>query len=545
MKYFRWLWHNTRGVRANMLLRIIIGIGQVSLALLMVWICRYFIDVAIKSTSSEVLVRTIIALVLVVAGNIALRQIYFYMTIRATAFQATAVRLRIFGHLLRRRIYDEAPLHSGDVTSRLETDVSAISEAVAGTLPQLVVTTVKLIGAFLLLYSMDRQLAWMLLLSTPLLVVLGKLFARRLRDMTHDVRQQGSRIQMLVQEGMEHNAMLRAMESGSWITGHLDGMQRGLLSKIERRTRFTLVARTIMAVCFGFGYLLAFIWGGLQLRDGVITFGIMTAFLQLVAQVQQPILDMLNMIPQLIHASASIDRLEELENKDAEQTEQQSHILKGTLGVRVNNVSFRYPQGDRQVLSAFSHDFRPGSRTALMGQTGAGKTTLFRMMLALIRPQEGTIDIYNDQETTTIAADTRRNFVFVPQGNTLMSGTIRYNLQLARPQATDEEMRHVLHVAAADFVLDLPQGLDTECGERGVGFSEGQAQRIAIARGLLRPGSILLLDEISASLDEQTERELFTRLFADYADKTVIMITHRSTVAQLCDDIVRLSDTAN
>ena len=545
MKYFRWLWHNTRGVRANMLLRIIIGIGQVSLALLMVWICRYFIDVAIKSTSSEVLVRTIIALVLVVAGNIALRQIYFYMTIRATAFQATAVRLRIFGHLLRRRIYDEAPLHSGDVTSRLETDVSAISEAVAGTLPQLVVTTVKLIGAFLLLYSMDRQLAWMLLLSTPLLVVLGKLFARRLRDMTHDVRQQGSRIQMLVQEGMEHNAMLRAMESGSWITGRLDGMQRGLLSKIERRTRFTLVARTIMAVCFGFGYLLAFIWGGLQLRDGVITFGIMTAFLQLVAQVQQPILDMLNMIPQLIHASASIDRLEELENKDAEQTEQQSHILKGTLGVRVNNVSFRYPQGDRQVLSAFSHDFRPGSRTALMGQTGAGKTTLFRMMLALIRPQEGTIDIYNDQETTTIAADTRRNFVFVPQGNTLMSGTIRYNLQLARPQATDEEMRHVLHVAAADFVLDLPQGLDTECGERGVGFSEGQAQRIAIARGLLRPGSILLLDEISASLDEQTERELFTRLFADYADKTVIMITHRSTVAQLCDDIVRLSDTAN
>ncbi len=544
MFYLRWLWHNTRGVRANMLLRIIIGIGQVSLALLMVWICRYFIDVAIKSTASDILVNTIIALVLVVAGNIALRQIYFYMTIRATAFQATAVRLRIFGHLLRRRIYDEAPLHSGDVTSRLETDVSAISEAVAGTLPQLVVTTVKLIGAFLLLYSMDRQLAWMLLLSTPLLVVLGKLFARRLRDMTHDVRQQGSRIQMLVQEGMEHNAMLRAMESGSWITGRLDGMQRGLLSKIERRTRFTLVARTIMAVCFGFGYLLAFIWGGLQLRDGVITFGIMTAFLQLVAQVQQPILDMLNMIPQLIHASASIDRLEELENKDAEQTEQQSHIMAGTLGVHVNDVSFRYPQGDRQVLSQFSHDFRPGSRTALMGQTGAGKTTLFRMMLALIRPQEGTLDIYNDQETTAIAADTRRNFVFVPQGNTLMSGTIRYNLQLARPQATDEEMRHVLHVAAADFVLDLPQGLDTECGERGVGFSEGQAQRIAIARGLLRPGSILLLDEISASLDEQTERELFTRLFADYADKTVIMITHRSTVAQLCDDIVRLTDSA-
>ena len=273
MNYIKWLWHNTRGIRGNMLLRILVGIGQVSLALLMVWLCRYFIDVAIKS-DSQVIVRTVVSLVLVVAGNIALRQLYFYTTIRATAYQATQVRLRIFGHLLRRRIYDdEKPLHSGDVTSRLETDVSAISDAVAGTLPQLVVTTVKLVGAFLLLYSMDRQLAWMLLLSTPLLVVMGKLFARRLRSMTHDVREQDSRIQMLVQEGMEHNAMLRAMESGSWLTGQLGTMQQGLLSKIERRTRFTLVARSVMAVCFGFGYLLAFIWGGLQLRDGIITFG--------------------------------------------------------------------------------------------------------------------------------------------------------------------------------------------------------------------------------------------------------------------------------
>lgn len=539
MKYLKWLWHNTQGIRGNMLLRILVGIGQVSLALLMVWLCRYFIDVAIKS-DSQVIVRNIIALVLTVAGNIALRQLYYYTTIRATAYQATQVRLRIFGHLLRRRIYDDEPLHSGDVTSRLETDVSAISDAVAGTLPQLVVTTVKLVGAFLLLYSMDTQLAWMLLLSTPLLIVMGKLFARRLRNMTHDVRQQDSRIQMLVQEGMEHNAMLRAMESGGWLTGQLDGMQQGLLSKIERRTRFTLLARSVMAVCFGFGYLLAFVWGGLQLRDGIITFGVMTAFLQLVAQIQQPILDMLNMIPQLIHASASIDRLEELEQKAAEGEQLSAHVLAGTPGIHVEGVTFRYPQGRRYILQHFTHDFRPGSRTALMGETGAGKTTLFRMMLALLHPQEGSIHIYNDVERVDLAVETRRNFVFVPQGNTLMSGSIRYNLQLANPQATEEEMRRVLHVAAADFVLDLPAGLDTPCGERGVGFSEGQAQRIAIARGLLRPGNVLLLDEISSSLDEQTERELFTRLFQTYADKTVIMITHRSTVAQLCDETVSL-----
>ncbi len=540
MKYLRWLWNNTRGIRSNLLLRILVGIGQVSLALLMVWLCRYFIDVAIKS-DSRLIIQTVVALVVIVAGNIALRQLYFYTTIRATAYQATQVRLRIFGHLLRRRIYDDEPLHSGDVTSRLETDVSTISGAVAETLPQLIVTSVKLIGAFLLLYSMDQQLAWMLLLSTPLLIVMGKLFARRLRNMTHEVRQQDSRIQMLVQEGMEHNAMLRAMESGGWLTGQLDGMQQGLLSKIERRTRFTLVARTVMAVCFGFGYLLAFVWGGLQLRDGVITFGVMTAFLQLVAQIQHPILDMLNMIPQLIHASASIDRLEELEQKDAEGEQHVTKLLSGKLGIRAKGITFKYPKGTRYILHDFTHDFLPGSRTALMGETGAGKTTLFRMMLSLIRPQEGHVELYNQQECVAIAVDTRRNFVFVPQGNTLMSGTIRYNLQLANPEATEEQMRHVLHVATADFVFELPAGLDTSCGERGGGFSEGQAQRIAIARGLLRPGNVLLLDEISSSLDEQTERELFSRLFKAYADKTVIMITHRSTVAQLCDTVVRIN----
>jgi len=541
MKYLRWLWTNTAGIRLNTLVRIIVGIVQVAMGLLMVWLCRYFIDVAIYSKESQTLVITIVELVLIVAGGIVLRQLYYYMTIRATVCQATAIRLRIFGHLLRRRIYNESPLHSGDVTSRLETDVSAISDAVGSTLPQIIVTSVKLLGAFCLLYSMDHQLAWMLLLSTPLLVVLGKVFARRLRDMTHDVRQQDSRIQMLIQEGMEHNAMLRAMESNGWLTGRLDGMQRGLITKIERRTRFTLAARTIMAACFGFGYLLAFVWGGLQLRDGVITFGVMTAFLQLVAQIQHPILEMVNMIPQLIHASASIDRVDELEQKDAEQEHGKAYRMEGPLGVSIQQLTFAYPQGERPVLQHFSHDFLPGSRTALMGQTGAGKTTLFRLMLDLIIPAEGTVELYNHQERQPATAKTRCNFVFVPQGNTLMSGTIRYNLQLANPQATDEQMRHVLHIAAADFVLELPDGLDTECGERGMGFSEGQAQRIAIARGLLRPGSILLLDEISASLDEQTERELFTRLFADYADKTIIMITHRSTVAQLCDATVRIS----
>jgi ABC-type multidrug transport system fused ATPase/permease subunit len=540
MRYIVWLWRNMRGIRLNTVVRILAGIGQVGLGLLMVWLCKRFIDETVMKGTLEDIFQMVLLLVSTVLGGIVLRQLYYYMSISANVRQTNDIRLRIFSHLFQRRMFED-DLHSGDITSRLEKDVSTVSDACTSLLPQFVITSVQLIGAFLLMRSMDTTLAWALLLLTPILVSLGKFIARKLRDMTRDIREQDASIQMFVQEGMEHNAVLRSLESGEWVTGKLDDMQQDLKGKIKRRTRFTLIARSLLACSFGLGYLLAFVWGGLQLRDGIITFGVMTSFLQLVGQIQSPILGLLNMVPQLIHTSASIDRLEELEQLDVEESSGKKNI-EGSLGIQMSDVNFRYAKGDHYILDHFSHDFRPGSKAALVGQTGAGKTTIFRLLLALTTPESGSISIYSTQQspltTHPISPDTRCNFVFVPQGNTLMSGTIRYNLQIAKPDATEEELLHVLHMAVADFVLDLPQGLDTECGERGAGLSEGQAQRIAIARGLLRSGNILLLDEISSSLDEQTERILFTNLFENYPGKTMIMISHRPSISALCDEII-------
>ena len=544
LKYIRWIWRNTTGIRLNITAQILLGLLNVACALAMVWLSKMFIDETIRTgTDSDIWTMVALLIGTVVAG-IVLRQICYYLGVKAKVRQSNGIRLRIYDRLMHRRLFDGKPLHSSEMVTRLEQDIDKVSDSIATMLPDVAIGGCKLLGAFLLLRTMDTTLAWLLVLITPILIVVGKLLARRLRSLTHDIRQQESRVQTLIQESLELDTTLRTLGTTPWIVGQVDGLQEDLEGKVQRRNKFTVISRTIMAASFGLGYLTAFIWGGLQLRSGAITIGVMTSFLQLVSQIQQPILALLNLVPQFIHATASIDRLNELEILELESANGDAPISPlQKPGIRFENVTFRYTDEGGDVLKNFSRDIPPCSRTAIIGRTGAGKTTVFRMLLGLITPQEGTVSLYEaGNYANTIAASpaTRTNFVFVPQGNTLMSGTIRYNLCLANPDATDAQLKEALHIAAADFVMDFPDGLDTEIAERGSGLSEGQAQRIAIARGILREGSIMLLDEISSSLDENTERELFTRLFAQCKDKTILMITHRPAVAELCDTVWRV-----
>ena len=500
MKYVWWLWQQSRGIRWNSVIRIVTGVAQVSLGLTMVWLSRHFIDKTIRTGSTDDIIRMITLLVITGLGGVLLRQIGYWLSTTANIRQTNALRLRIFSCLFRCQLYSEQNLHSGDVTSRLSKDIESVSTVCTDTLPQMAITMIQLSGAFLLMRWFDERLAWALLLLTPLALVFGKLIARKLRQMTLDIRQDESRIQMQVQEGMEYNFVLRSLGSEQWVTDRLGSMQQQLHNNVVKRLRFTVIARFVIGCAFSLGYLLAFVWGGIGLRNGTITFGVMTSFLQLVGMIQHPILQLLNMVPGLIHCTASIDRLRELEAT---------------------------PTSDGLSLAELTTTGNVTESIRFKGETGIGKTTLFRLLLGFIQPTSGCIESHGI-------------LCFVPQGNTLMSGTIRYNLQLANPEATDEELLDVLHTACADFVNELPDGLDTELGERGGGLSEGQSQRIAIARGLLRPGTIMLLDEISSALDETTERELFERLFKSYPDRTFLLITHRTLVAELCDEVIRL-----
>ncbi len=395
MKYVWWLWQQSRGIRWNSVVRIVTGILQVVFGLTMVWLSRRFIDETIRTGTADDIIHMIVLLVIMVMSGVLLRQLGFWLTTTANIRQVNAMRLRIFSCLFRRQLYTEEELHSGDVTSRMSKDIETVSTITTDTLPQMAITMIQLCGAFMLMRWFDERLAWALLLLTPMALVFGKLIARKLRKMTLDIRQDESRIQMQVQEGMEYNAVLRSLGSEQWVTDRLDFMQQRLRGNVMRRLRFTVVTRIIIGCAFSLGYLLAFVWGGIGLRNGTISFGVMTSFLQLVGMIQHPILQLLNMVPSIIHCTASIDRLKELESTDNVESSSVTGKTSNetTAGpIRFSDVSFRYAKGDHMVMEHFTHEFKPGSKTAIMGETGIGKTTLFRLLLGFIEPTSGHVD---------------------------------------------------------------------------------------------------------------------------------------------------------
>lgn len=537
MKYARWFIDNSRGIRLNILVRIMAGLLQTGLALCVVWLSKRLIDdVAMRGTMSEMAMQALLIAAAVVAG-VSIRQLNQYLANKAFIKKVAELRLAIFSQLFNRRLFEANDIHSGDVTSRMAKDIDAVSETLAVQLPQVVVMTIQLVGAFLLMRWFDSRLAWALILITPLAIIIGKYISHRLKRITLSIREDESRIMARIQESVELNVVLRALQGERWMQDRVEELQDRQTANYIRRSRFMVFSRFALGCTFGLGYMLAFVWGAYGLRTGAITFGVMTSFLQLVGQIQQPILSLLGAFPSIIYSTASIDRLKEMEHGEEKQPCDGEDITTRTLlGIRMDNVTFRYAKGDREVMSNFSHDFRPGTKTAILGTTGAGKTTLFRLILNFIQPDSGEVTFYGNGFTHAADKSMRKNVVFVPQGNTLISGTIRNNLLMAKPDASDEELHTALHTSCADFVFDLPQGIDTVLSEHGGGLSEGQAQRIAIARGLLRPGAVFLLDEISSALDEDTERELFSRLFAARPSTTILLITHRKKVAALCDE---------
>jgi ABC-type multidrug transport system fused ATPase/permease subunit len=511
-----------------------------------VYVSKMMVDgaVAVYEGSADISSLSVwaVAMAGVIVVRILLGALRSFLQARTDVKMRNRLRARMFDALLHLQNDGGERRHTGDLLNRVLEDVRVVSSAISVSLPNLVGASLQFAAALAFLLWLDVRLALVIALVVPLGVLGGRFVTRRVRKMTHDIRSTDSKVQSHLQESMQNLTVLQTMEYTDASSSSLGDLQSALYTNEIRRARFSIFSRIIISLTLSAGHAFAFIWGAYGLSTGAVSFGMMTAFLQLVGQIQRPLMELSQTLPSLIHALASVDRIIEIEDLPSEKSDE-SIMLEGAVGVRLDSVCFAYPDSADDVISDFSYDFTPGSKTAIVGPTGVGKSTLIRLLLSLLHQRSGQISLYSEggKDLVPMSVSTRCNLVYVPQGNSLFSGSIRDNLLVGNPEATDQQMFDALSTAAADFVRDLPYGLDTQCFEKGAGLSEGQAQRIAIARALLRPGKILLLDEFSSALDAQTETLLLERLTATKSDRTIIFITHRERVIDYCDATLALS----
>lgn len=534
---FSWLWHAWRGNRLQTALNAATGLAGVGVSLGSVWAVQRAIDIAAGSRSGSLYWAVAVMAMLILCDfglNIARVWIKNILGIRAQ----NLMQQRMLDRLLRSEWRGKERRHSGDVVNRLEFDVNTVVNFLTETLPNMLSVLALFIGAFVYLLNMDAVLALITVAILPVFILVSRIYVTRMRKYTRRVRHSDSRVQSLLQETVQHRMLIKTLECDDLMVQRLDATQTMLRSHVRRRTRFSVFSNLFLNAGFSLGYLVAFLWSAVRLYHGSLTFGAMTAFLQLVYRIQNPARDLTKLAPAFVSVFTAVERLMELEDTPEEE-QGEAVMMASPCGVRLRNVTFAYDDGTENVMENLSFDFAPGSCTAILGETGAGKTTLIRLILGLMRPNSGSVELYDANIVREVSSLLRCNFVYVPQGNTLLSGTIRDNLRLGNPNASEQDMVEALHLSCADFVLSLPQGLDTKTTEGGGGLSEGQAQRIAIARALLRGGSIMLFDEATSALDQQTERQLLDNILSSKG-RTVIFITHRPAVIDYCDSTLRM-----
>lgn len=534
----RWLWKIWRGNRLQTILNASMGMATVVVSLAQVWAVKRAIDVASGNIEGSIYwaVALMGGLVLIdFAINISSVWIRNVLGVKAQ----NRMQQYMLDRILRSEWNGRERRHSGDVINRLESDVSNVVTFITETLPNTLSVVLLFFGAFAYLFTLDRLLAVITVALLPLFVVLSKVYVRRMRHLTRQVRNSDSQVQSVLQETIQHRVLIKTLESDDAMVGKLENTQSQLRRNVIQRTRFSLLSNFILNFGFSLTYLIAFLWAAVRMSMHTLSFGGMTAYLQLVNRIQSPARNLSRIVPAFVSVFTAAERLMELEEPPLEE-QGDPIVVEAPCGVKLDDVGYGYNDGDGRVIDHLSFDFRPGTCTAILGETGAGKTTLIRLILALLRPQEGEISLYHaDGDGQQLSPRMRCNFVYVPQGNTLMSGTIRDNLLMGSPTATDDEMYDALHQACADFVSQLPDGLDARCSESGAGLSEGQAQRIAIARALLRNRPVMLFDEATSALDIETERRLLANVLGS-RQHTIIFITHRPAVVEYCDEVLRL-----
>ena len=433
--------------------------------------------------------------------------------------------------------------HSGELINRLNNDVAKVNSGILTIVPGAVSMVTRLVAAVVVLRTLDARFTGLVLAAGLAVILATALMRRKLKELNKQVSAGDGKVSSFLQEAMEKLLMVQAMDVSGEVERRADQLLAQRFELQRRRKNVSVLTNSAVHVMYYGAGFLALVWCGAKLLTGQMTFGSLMAVTQLVGQLQTPFIELSGVLPQYTAMIAAAERLMELESVQgvpAPITQEIQTLYADADAICARNVSFSYDRDE--VLTDAGFVLPKGSFAVITGPSGMGKSTLLKLLLGVFRPASGGLYLRGASGELPLDRATRRLFAYVPQGSLLLSGTLRENLTIVRPKATREELETALHVSAVEeFLPQLPQGLDTPLGENGAGLSEGQIQRLAIARAVLGGAPVLLLDECTSALDEASERMVLTRL-RSLPGRTCIAVTHRPAALELCDLRLKLTD---
>lgn len=502
-------------------------------------VSKLMIDAAEEGDLSRVAIMGIL-FIMVVTVKIGAGRVISILSAKTLEILSNCLRTKLFSRILHSQWIDVSKYHSGDIVTRMTRDIGILTNVLVNIVPGIFSLGVQFVGAFIVLMNYEPTLALTTFILGPSGVLLSRIFGRKLKKFHIKLQETESVYRSHIHESIQNLLVVKSFCLENKKIEAVDNIQNERLDWVIKKYRANSGANTVLSGGYWMGYMIAFGWGVYLISKGEASFGTFTAFIQLVGQVQGPFEGIAYSIPQLISASASAERLMELEMFKIEDESKSVPVLR-KIEIEFQDVIFKY-EPVKPLISQITFKIFPGQITALIGSSGEGKTTIIRLILSLIKPEYGHIYFEGEgNEKIECCPSCRKLVSYVPQGNTLFSGSIRDNLYLGNPKADELELVKALANAAAwEFVEELPLGMETIIGEKGIGLSEGQAQRIAIARALLKKAPILILDEATSALDVDTELKVLASVKGLKYSPTCLIITHRTSAMNMCDRILKL-----
>lgn len=495
------------------------------------------IDIATKARPGD-MKSACITLVVLLLVQLVMQIGLNFINVHACSRLEISLKRHVFKILMDREYLAVAKYHSGDLLNRLNSDVSTIVNGIIGIIPSGALFITSIVGGFIMLYNIDMTLALIILAIGPFVGVGARIYSTKYKRLHKKCQEADGETKGFMLEILQNLLVVKSFCNEERVLDRSEELQRRSYHLRVIRVCISIVAHIGVFLVFNAGYYFALAYGAYRISAGLLTYGDVTAILQLVNKIQSPFMNVSSLIPQAFAVTASTERLIEFENLPVEEEtgdRLEEGVYEKLSEIVFDNVTFSY--SDDSVVSGINMKIKKGDCVVIAGESGAGKSTAIKLLLGIFRPQSGRIYLNGSMGELEVGKNTRSLFSYVPQGNLILSGSIRENISFAKPHASDSEIIHAAKVAQIwDFIETLDEGLDTKLGEKGLGLSEGQVQRLSIARAILHDAPILLLDESTSALDSNTELKLLEAI-REMTDKTCVIVSHKQAAFDICDAV--------